>query len=75
MARPIREFCVDCDGHIDEVGELSSRYRCRGCAVVKFDANMEGLKTHRGPYFHRWRSRLLAAFGVPTDLGGGPDAG
>ena len=61
-------FCKLCGRHRDECGGLSKRGKCQDCARMMTDANIEGIKAHRGPFFDHWRRRTLAAFGgVPLD--------
>lgn len=56
--------CVVCKRPPSEVGPLSARYKCEGCAQERIAANHIGLRTHSGPWFHHWRMRSLAALGI-----------
>jgi hypothetical protein len=65
MARGVtRTECVICERPTSEVGELSTRGKCEGCADGRMLANHSQLVAHRGPFFDHWRARTLAAFGV-----------
>lgn len=53
--------CVRCGRHTDEVGRLSARGRCIACGGSAVADNLRQLHDHQGPYFDRWRTRLVAA--------------
>lgn len=51
MVRARRENCKDCDGHESEVGRLSKRGFCLGCAQAHIDHQTEILHSTEGPLY------------------------
>jgi hypothetical protein len=57
-------ICRGCGRHVDEVGELSARYRCAGCGEGNAIANRRHLMAHGGPFFDHWRRAVAASVGA-----------
>lgn len=65
MARGVRRtHCGVCRKSIEEVGKLSTRGKCQGCADERMVENAAQLHAHSGPFFEHWLRRTRAAFGL-----------
>jgi hypothetical protein len=54
-------YCTICHGHRDDVGPLSARYKCESCREERKQQNNEQLQARRGPYYRKWRSRMITS--------------
>lgn len=58
-----RRNCLICRQHDSVVGPISSRGKCRACAVARIEENMDGLIGKSGPALRRWRVGMAASVG------------
>jgi hypothetical protein len=59
----VGDFCRRCGRNEDEVGPISQRGKCQGCALGAVEASITEMRQHSGPYFQRWRHNHAAAVG------------
>jgi hypothetical protein len=64
-----RRRCLVCGKHRNEVGNISWAGNCRNCGHERLLENIDGIATHSGPAFMRWRYSIAASVGaVPLDV-------
>lgn len=63
--------CKGCGKSSAEVGPLSWTRLCEACGLERVAENIEGIATHTGPAFTRWRRAMAASVGavLPEDVG------
>jgi len=59
-----RRTCRVCRGHERDVGPISWRGKCGVCGPAIFEAQIDDLHYHRGPYFLAWRRAMAASVGA-----------
>lgn len=58
-----RRNCKGCRKPDSEVGPISWRGFCESCYHERVEENVEGLHTHSGAPFLRWRRAMAASVG------------
>jgi prepilin-type processing-associated H-X9-DG protein len=61
VPHPERVHCLTCGGHVEDVGPISWRGNCVGCAVALHVENTRQMQTGEGPFADRWMRRLTLA--------------
>jgi hypothetical protein len=64
MPRLDYRHCKTCGRHASEVGNLSHTRLCPECGKATMNENIEGIATHSGPAFTRWRRAMAASVGA-----------
>lgn len=71
MPKPTYATCRNCGRHRDEAGILTRSRLCTACAHERFEANLDQLRAHSGPFAQHHRRQCVAAWGgvLLDDLG------
>ncbi len=64
MPSRTRVRCRVCGQHEAEVGAISWRGKCGECGKAIFEANLDDLHYHRGPYLLHWRRGMATSVGA-----------
>jgi len=59
--RPRRVLCVICNGHVENVGRLSKRGKCRDCGKARMFDNLDQINASAGPFYDHWVRRSFMA--------------
>lgn len=51
--------CANCNGHREQVGELSRTRLCASCAEALLAQNIIGMKEKSGPAWNHWRRSMI----------------
>lgn len=70
MPRLEYKNCKRCKRHTTKVGPLSWSRQCAECGRERLLENIDGIHTHSGPAFARWRKGMAACVGavLPDDV-------